>query len=128
MAVEYGNGFLRTRGLEGRASAFAVVLYGSAAACHLNQKDTYNDFDINVFFQSTVALGRGVSTRGKPKIIGQHNGKRVEVMRNVYRGRAVEPTVAISGYARRMRSKRWIRIRSEPVVYLYPKVLILANL
>ena len=117
MAMDYGNCFLRSRNLEDRASLFVIVLYGSAAACHLDRKDRYNDFDVNVFFQSEVALGRGASTRGKPKIIGQHDGKKVEVMRNVYRGRVVDRISAIKGYARRMQSKRWIRIRSEPVVF-----------
>ena len=110
-------------------SILAIVLYGGAAKYYVGDKDHYNDFDINIFFRSTLYPESCISTYGKPAPIEEpHNGKKVEVMRNVpfgYEGNAV---AIVKNYASRSNSKRWKRISSEPVIFLYPDIQILPNL
>lgn len=109
-------------------SILAIVLYGGAAKYYVGDKDHYNDFDINIFFRSTLYPESCISTYGKPKPIEPYNGKKVEVMRNVPFGYEGDAVAIVKKYALRNNSKRWKRISSEPVIFLYPDIQILPNL
>src|SRR5262249_55290393 len=99
------------------------------AKFHVGNKQSHNDFDLNVFFRAESVSQQSISTYGKPKIIpGGYKGKKVEVMRNVYRGLARSPLEAVKEFADASQSKRWKRIASEPIIFLYPSVKVLDKL
>ena len=92
----------------------AIILYGGAAKTYFGHDHIPGDFDLNVFFskQSNVS-----STYGMPENIGEYNGLKVEAMRN-----KVPDESNIEEYIDTLDSKRWQRIRSEPVVQIYPDI------
>lgn len=89
----------------------SVILYGGAAKNFVGIDHTPGDFDLNMFFseQSTIS-----STVGMPKVIGDYSALEVEVMRN-----RVPEELTVEEYVNAQNSKRWERIRNEPVVQVY---------
>lgn len=118
LVEDYIGEFLSTK--NALYNVLAVFLYGSAAKYYVGQKDSHNDFDLNVFFRESDTRDSSISTYGKPKVIGRYMGKKVEVMRNVYCGSAGSGIEAVKEYAGASSSKRWKRITSEPLIFLSP--------
>jgi hypothetical protein len=91
-----------------------IILYSGAAKNFVGQNHTPGNFDLNIFFFEQSAVS---STYGMPKIIGEYNGLEVEVMRN-----KVSNDRNIEEYVQAQDSKRWQRIRKEPIVQIHPEI------
>jgi hypothetical protein len=129
MVMNYADQFLEDKDPERRYSVLAIFLYGGAAKYHLGLKIDFHDFDVNLLFSRNKSNNHHLSTYGMPKHIGTLNNKNVEVMRNVLHYDVCEDIIEyIGNYARRRRSKRWRRITSEPVIFLYPDSEVLRSL
>lgn len=92
----------------------SIILYGGAARNFFGHDHTPRDFDLNIFFSNQSGVS---STYGMPKIIGEYGGLEVEVMRN-----RVPERMSIRQYVEAQDSKRWNRIREEPIVQIHPEV------
>lgn len=92
----------------------SIILYGGAARNYVGCDHDPGDFDLNVFFSDLANIS---STHGRPEIIGEYNGLKVEVMRN-----KVPDNMTVEQYVKAQDSKRWRRIREEPFVQIHPRV------
>jgi len=129
MVMNYACQFLEDKDPERRYSVLAIFLYGGAAKYHLGLKPDFHDFDVNLLFSRDESNDRHLSTYGMPKHIGTLNNKNVEVMRNVINYDVCQDIIEyIANYARTRCSKRWRRITSEPVIFLYPDCKVLKRL
>ena len=92
----------------------SIILYGGAAKNYVGQNHEPGDFDLNIFFSKQSLVS---STYGMPKMVGEYNGLEVEVMRN-----KVPEEMNIEQYVKEQDSKRWHRIRDEPIIQIYPNI------
>lgn len=92
----------------------SIILYGGAAKNYAGHDHIPGDFDLNVFFSDQASIS---STFGMPKILPNYNGMKVEVMRNT-----VPERMTIKQYVETQNSKRWHRIREEPIVQIHPEI------
>jgi len=99
---------------EEERNIISIVLYGGAAKNYVGQDHDPGDFDVNMFFSAQSAVP---STYGMPKKIGEHNGLKVEIMRN-----KIPEEIDVREYVLASDSKRWNRIRQEPAIQIYPTI------
>ncbi|UPV75316.1 hypothetical protein M0R89_04430 [Halorussus limi] len=92
----------------------SIILYGGAAKNFVGDEHEPGDFDLNVFFSDQASIS---STHGRPEIIGEYDDLEVEVMRN-----RVPDGMSVRQYVEAQDSKRWRRIREEPIVCIYPGI------
>ena len=92
----------------------SIILYGGATRNFSGETHAPGDIDRNIFFSEQSSVS---STYGMPKIIGEYRELEVEVMRN-----KVPDDMSIEQYVKAQSSKRWERIRSEPIVQIYPDI------
>jgi len=113
---------------------FAIFLYGGAAKYHVGKKESYDDFDLNIFFKPIPERGisksirRSISTQRPKTICGGYKNKKVEVMRTEYHDSGQNTLEAVKAFAKSHKSERWNRIAPEPVIFLYPRFKVLNNL
>lgn len=91
-----------------------IIVYGGAARNFTGDDHDPGDFDLNIFFTRRSAIS---STYGMPEVIGEYNGLKVEVMRN-----KVPENLTIREYIHGQDSKRWQRIRQDPIVQIFPTI------
>ena len=91
-----------------------IIEYDGWGRVYAGQDFYPGDFDVNMFFESGCDVS---STVGMPKVIGEVDGRKIEVMRN-----KVPEGTSIQSYANSMTSGRWTYIRNNPKVKIYPEI------
>lgn len=119
----FANDELRRKLLTSSLEVDSIILYGSAARFHTNQVAQFGDFDLNVFFRAIAGYQTGdarrFNKRGGYWRAADFQEKEVQVIFNILMGGQ-----NWIDSARCRTSERWQRIRTHPIVQLYPQIAI----
>jgi hypothetical protein len=102
---------------------YAIILYGGACKYHFGiEGSRLNDYDLNLFFISDT-MNRRFSNRGRVNLIGEHEGKHIEVWRNLIVDKNYEFNIEfLKNFIKKMErsSKRWKTICNNKILLIYP--------
>ena len=103
---------------------YSILLYGGACKYHFGLKDSFGDYDLNLFLVSKQ-MQEHISTRGFPKRIGKFREKKIEVMRNlIVKDNEQFDEQELINFMKKQKSKRWHDnkrgILHNPALIVYP--------
>lgn len=119
IVTDFTNNLLTQKGLTGKFKIDTIILYGSAARHFLGQVNNNRDFDLNVFLRKPNNNDGDVRQLNKRGVIwnaGSYDNKKVEVLYNLLKDKHAD----WKDYVINKRSERWVRIRNNPILVLFP--------
>jgi len=126
-AQMYAVSQIQRKGLAESLQVANIILYGSAARYHIDDVLTYSDFDLNVFLRRMHGYrtrdARRFNRHGKYWRAPDFQDKEVQVLFNI-----VDYDQTWLDSAESRKSARWDCIRKNPIVQLYPRIVVYRTL
>ena len=127
------NNLLKRKELDKSLYVKAVCLYGGAAKYLLKEKDYIKDYDVQVYLSKLnnykIYDSAKFNRKGGIWPAGEFNGKPVELFFGTLPDYSDLTTLEkIFKYIKNHNSERWIRIKKDPYIILWPERMDYKNL
>ena len=123
--VDQAKSILAKKSLDSSLAVYAVCLYGGGAQYQYGKKNSYKDYDVQILLEKSDSYKAYDSSKlnrhGGIWKAGFYHDKPVELFFGVITHTKYDVAENILDHIRRHSSKRWDRIKKNPILMLWPE-------